>query len=347
MGNRRYAILNLTATSERGFDPTTAYRRAFTVAGGGTAELLMVGGGGGGGDADAGGGGGAGAVVLGTIALVPGNYDVIVGAGGLAAGQPGVPGTSDAGSYSPGHCGQHSRLRFPSGQIVTAVGGAGGNGIGGNFRVPSPLMVDWGLSFPLPAASCHSWNFGGGGAGTNAGIRAALTGSLPRYDSAPYNNVNVTEFKTSGHNYPDANGRRVGGGGGGAGGNAHANWGTGGFGRMVNWDGTEQWFGAGGGGAAYFSGVGSAPVRAAIAVATQNMVRQNGVGGGGAIHSARTPDSDPAYGPWVPTAGTPHTGSGGGGGCGHTNGFPSGAGIDNALWYNGGGSGIILLRYPQ
>jgi len=73
------------------------------------------------------------------------------------------------------------------------------------------------------------------------------------------------------------------------------------------------------------------------------MIRQNGVGGGGAIYAARTA----AGAPWAPTAGTKHTGSGGGGGCGHMNGFLASAGVNDALWYNGGGSGIILLRYPQ
>ena len=70
-------------------------------------------------------------------------------------------------------------------------------------------------------ASCESWNFGGGGAGptNNNNCNTALTGSRPRYSSDQLSNVNVTEYKNFGHNYPDAQGRQVGGGGGGAGGN--------------------------------------------------------------------------------------------------------------------------------
>ena len=67
-------------------DPTpTSPANAFTVQGRtGIAEVLLVGGGGGGGDGSAAGGaGGAGAVVIGNITLMPGQYRVAVGHGGI------------------------------------------------------------------------------------------------------------------------------------------------------------------------------------------------------------------------------------------------------------------------
>ena len=201
MDGSRYSILNFTANGRN-----VQYRRAFTVSGTGNAEILMVGGGGGGGDGNAaGGGGGAGAVLLGNLTLVPGDYNIIVGPGGRPAGEPG-----NNGENKPGYCGQHTRLQFPSGQTVTAYGGAGANGYMGPFRIDGATR-----------ASCESWNFGGGGAGpdNNHNSHTALTGSRPRYSSDQLSNVNVTEYKNFGHNYPDAQGRQVGGGGGGAGGN--------------------------------------------------------------------------------------------------------------------------------
>ena len=63
-----------------------------------------------------------------------------------------------------------------------------------------------------------------------------------------------------------------------------------------------------------------------------NIIRQNGIGGRGCIFTSRE---------HPPSPGAPHTGSGGGGGCDHDN----GGSVPNALFNNGGGSGIILLRY--
>ena len=134
----------------------------------------------------------------------------------------------------------------------------GGNGYQGTFA-----------SYPhFAGRNCQSFSAGGGGSGPDCGLEGcrnsgdsstpgrsqvarrwadySSAGQAPRY--ATVSGVHdLTEHLHEAHNYGDANGRHVGGGGGGAGGNAHANWGMGGFGKMVNWDGTERWYAAGGG----------------------------------------------------------------------------------------------------
>jgi len=101
---------------------------------------------------------------------------------------------------------------------------------------------------------------------------------------------------------------------------------------MVNLDGTERWFAAGGGGAAYRD---QTPTYFNVGSMASNIIRQNGIGGRGCIFTSRE---------HRPSPGAPHTGSGGGGGCDADNGVPAPNSRD-WLFNNGGGSGIIILRY--
>ena len=89
----------------------------FTVPGGLTARILLVGGGGAGGT-DCGGGGGAGGFVeVSDVALQAGTYTVEVGAGGQPAGS----------GYAGGNGGD-TVLTFGGAALYTAVGGGGGAG---------------------------------------------------------------------------------------------------------------------------------------------------------------------------------------------------------------------------
>ena len=148
----------------------TVASNGFVVTGRGAAEVFLIGGGGGGGDGNSGGGaGGAGALIIGNISLVPGQYRIAVGLGG-------GPTYGD----HEGACGHDTFVIFPNGHRITAVGGAGGSG----YNNPSQCTA----------------KSGGGGAGPTGRNRGSPVPKndwpgVPGYSSDSVAYVNVTEHR--------------------------------------------------------------------------------------------------------------------------------------------------------
>ena len=168
---------------------------AFSVFSAGDAEILLVAGGASGGVAR-GGGGGAGGVVLRTVSLAAGDYQVTIGSGGAGANP------SQFTSRVGGNAGQDSTLAGPSLATVTAVGGGGGGagessggtpgGDGGSGGGGSGAGSNSGdnIDKALPGAGTSDqgndggknplnvfWGSGGGGAGALGSAASGSTSS--------------------------------------------------------------------------------------------------------------------------------------------------------------------------
>ena len=189
-----------------------------------TIQALVVGGGGGGGTtgvatSDSGGGGGGGAVLFnGSMAITPGTYTVVVGAGGsnVVVGTTSRGGTGTLSSFNG----------------LSSAGGGGGGSAGTNISQPG---IDGG-----------SGASGGGGA---ANVSTSPSGAAGAGGSATQGNTGAAGVI----NYGAA--RTVGGGGGGSGtagssGTINANGGAGGNGTSTTIAGNiTATYGGGGGGA--------------------------------------------------------------------------------------------------
>lgn len=200
-----------------------------TVTGSGTAHVLVVGGGGGGG-AYAGGGGGGGEVVeAASVELTEGEYEIVVGAGGLGAT------TNDVASLvSPAENGGDSSAFG----LVAKGGGAGGG---------SYVLKDDGTGTTWINAG-----FSGGSGGGNNGERTDATGAK--------GSVTLADGTTNdgGKGSGNLNSYYTGGGGGGAGGAGLAYaaatdtsaelYPTGGVGVASSILDVETWYGGGGAG---------------------------------------------------------------------------------------------------
>lgn len=198
----------------------------FTVYHKGIIEYLLVGGGGGGGGWAGSGGGGGGGVVTGRTKILPGVYQIIVGAGGTSGNDIG-----DARNSSSG--------RPSSAFGVTAFGG----GVGG---CPFNVKISG-----MPEGYPEGYATGGGGYHANG-------------SPVPGNNTQLGKPGRNGQGFAGGNGNITiicGGGGGGAGGpggNAILNpdgatgfGGAGGIGVMSDITGQQIYYGGGGGGGAH------------------------------------------------------------------------------------------------
>ena len=267
--------------------------------GGGEVEYLVVAGGGSG-SAQYGGGGGAGGLRTNLsghplagdpVNVQPGNTTVVVGAGGVYATPPAMPGVAGGNSSI--------EPNSPETSIITATGGGGGGAPG---EQPNP----WGSGT-------------NGGPGGSGGGGAGRTGpNAPNYTGGAGNAGGFPAPTREGYDGGDgaAPGNRAGGGGGGAGGagtDGGPNAGPGGVGVQCLIAGNpspigtpgpsgDGWFAGGGGGGGYNVSAGS-----------------GGAGGGGAGRSS----------PTAGVPGTANTGGGGGGGFhpGATTGGNGGSGI--------------------
>ena len=281
----------------------------------GVISYLYVGGGGGGGQGAGdtygagGGGGGAGAFTTGTVSLVngAGTYTVVIGAGG----------SSDSVGQNTGIFNASTGTRFgsPYGSVVWANGGGYG---GGQGRSPG---------INVPGGSGPS---GGGGMGAYpAGSTNAGGAGSPQYNGGSSGSNSPNPFAS-----PFFSGGGGGGGSGAAGANGDAyNGGNGGTGTSSSITGSPVTYTGGGGGGAYTGHFGpEGPLR--VFGGTSGNGGTNGgpsgsPGGGGG--GGGTPRG------FAGTAGTPNTGGGGGGGASAF----AGSGGGN------GGSGVVILSYPN
>lgn len=158
-----------------------------------TVEYLIVAGGGGGSDGNAGGGGGgAGGFVEGSIQLSPGNYTVIVGAGGVGSTvQDGVGQNGANSSFANivavggGRGGGYVSPNGANGGSGGGGGGPNGPGQGGNATQTSP---QGGNGYGFSGAAYNGDGGGGGGAGGAAtnrnggpGRASTITGTSVAY----------------------------------------------------------------------------------------------------------------------------------------------------------------------
>lgn len=161
-----------------------------------TVEYLIVAGGGGGSDGNAGGGGGgAGGFVEGSIQLSPGNYTVVVGAGGVGSTvQDGVGQNGANSSFANivaiggGRGGGYVSPNGANGGSGGGGGGPQGPGQGGNATQTSPQGGNgYGFSGAAYMVNANDGGGGGGagGAATNRnggpGRASTITGSSVTY----------------------------------------------------------------------------------------------------------------------------------------------------------------------
>ena len=298
---------------------TTVGTTQFVVTGEGFVEVLVVAGGGsGGGGHQGGGGGGAGGLVYHSAkAVTTGSYTVTVGAGGAA---PRDYQSSSTGNYGETNNTQGARGSNSVFGDITALGGGGGNE---SFYTPSAFI---------------SGGSGGGGGDFYQGVRGhnQIGGAATQGNSGGglgYGNPGGSR----GPGGPTANedgshaGPHEGAGGGGAGGvptgGNSSSPSHGGIGRQYTqfaaWGSPAGWFAGGGGGGLYSGAAGTAPT--------------NPPGTGGAFGGGGRGAGGTSNGLIRSTAGVPNTGGGGGGGSGNN---------DGTWGWNGGGSGIVIVRYP-
>lgn len=195
----------------------------FYVLNGGEVDYLLVGGGGAGGQGTsttAGGGGGGGGVITGTKYIHAGNYEITIGAGGVAFDDTGDLRRTSSGNDTKGF------------NLIAYGGGAGGTTSTATNSRGSPFGGNGSYVGTNPLGT------GGGGSTTNAATAVAALGTL-------------------GWGYAGGNAviaSRVGGGGGGAGGvggvGDSLRAGAGGIGRLSNITGTPTYYGGGGAGGA-------------------------------------------------------------------------------------------------
>ena len=183
-------------------------------------DILIVAGGGGGGKSIGAGGGGGGVVYITNHTLIAGTYTISVGKGGIGQTIQNDQSTED---------GKNSTINLGSTNIITALGGATGQGqssayLGANNRT------------------------GGSGAG---GTRYKVTGSSATQKTGTTGISSTYGYGNNGGNSFDAPSYASGGGGGagGVGGNGSSTkGGDGGVGLQVNITGTNVYYAGGGGG---------------------------------------------------------------------------------------------------
>jgi hypothetical protein len=244
--------------------------------------------------------------------LASGNYTVTVGKGGDA---PRDYQSSASGNYGESNNTQGNRGDNSVFGDITALGGGGGNE---SFYTPSNFI---------------SGGSGGGGGDFYQGVRShnQIGGAATQGNSGGglgYGNPGGS--RGPGGPTPSEDGTHAGphegAGGGGAGGTStggnSSTPSNGGVGRQYTqfaaWGSPAGWF-AGGGGGGLYSG--------SQTPTNTNVGGYFGGGGKGAGGNSPVVRS---------TAGTPNTGGGGGGGSGNN---------DGTWGWNGGGSGIVVLRY--
>ncbi|KKP92726.1 MAG: hypothetical protein UR96_C0006G0002 [candidate division WS6 bacterium GW2011_GWC1_36_11] len=146
-------------------------------------EVLVVAGGGGGGGRHAGGGGGGGVRTSSNLAILTGNYDVTVGAGGTAGPYGGKGGnggdsifstiTSTGGGGGGGYTGVAGTVNGAAGGSGGGAAGAtslpGGNGVAGTGNTPSTTPPQ---GYNGGASGATNYDGGGGGGAGVAGSAA-------------------------------------------------------------------------------------------------------------------------------------------------------------------------------
>ena len=183
-------------------------------------DILVVAGGGGGGKSIGGGGGAGGLVYITNYTLMAGIYTISVGKGGIGQTQQHVQSTED---------GKNSTINLGSTNIITAIGGATGQG-------QSPAY--YGLNNRT----------GGSGAG---GTRWKPSGSSATQKTATTGISSTNGYGNNGGDYLDGSFFSSGGGGGAGniGGNGTSTkGGDGGNGLIINITGTNTYYAGGGGG---------------------------------------------------------------------------------------------------
>jgi hypothetical protein len=283
-----------------------------------SADVLVVGGGGGSATSDSGGGGAGGLIFFPSYPVTPsGTITVTVGCG--AGAIPAAP-NNPAGAMPNGNAGSDSIFGAPgdpglsTGGILTAKGGGGG----GSFSNPGS-----------PGAS-------GGGSGRDDGTTTNPSATQPTQPG----NSGAYGFGSAGGYSPGPDFSSGGGGGGagaagtngcGPGGGAsedNSPGGPGGIGKAYTIaDGTTPVYYAGGGGGSAYSANG----QIGIGIGGQ------GGGGNGAVR-----------GPYAPSLPTPFPTSGAAGQAGQANkgGGAGGTAANNSPEYgNGGGKGVVIVRY--
>jgi len=247
----------------------------FTITTRGRARFLMVGGGGAGGSRRGGGGGAGGFIELPATTLEPGEYTVVVGAGGTPSTAPGVGGDGGDSTLSlagtllyTAHGGGGGGYGNKDAGTVNSCGRAGGSGGGGG-----PPSTSGGAS---TAISPELGNPGGAGSGKAA----------DKFDSAAAGGGGAGGPGASGYWSDIASGpnRRQGG--------------NGGAGVASDITGAELWYAGGGGGSVWYDGNGG-----------YKGLGGSGVGGDGGGYTTEV-----NQGAVAPTPGADGTGSGGGGG---------------------------------
>ena len=173
-----YTLLSWTALSGT---------RTFTISVAGLFDVLMVGGGGGGGSGvgyggEGGGGGGAGQLIVETLYLPVGTYDVNVGAGGGqgVAGSIVFAGSSGFNLQPIGSAGEvkYEALGGVCGGSSWSGGKQGYNSGGASYRSGyggNPAVVPFGLYGFAGGSSNGSGNNGGGGGALGAGSQRTTT----------------------------------------------------------------------------------------------------------------------------------------------------------------------------
>jgi len=161
--------------------------RTFTISVAGLFDILMVGGGGGGGSGagyggEGGGGGGAGQVLINTLYLPVGTYDINVGAGGAEGVAGGIVfgGSSGFNLQPVGSAGtlKYEALGGVCGGSSWSGGKQGYNAGGASYRGGyggNPAIQSFGIYGSAGGSSNGSGNNGGGGGAGGAGSQRTIT----------------------------------------------------------------------------------------------------------------------------------------------------------------------------
>jgi hypothetical protein len=192
----------------------------FTIEKNAICDILVVGGGGGGGKSAGGGGGAGGLVYITNYTLIAGTYNISVGKGGIGQTLLDNQSTED---------GKNSTINLGNTNIITALGGATGQGQKSAFNGENNRT-------------------GGSGAG---GTRYKTIGSLATQKTATTGISSINGYGNKGGDYLD--GAFFSSGGGGGAGNIGGNGtstkgGDGGDGLEINITGTNVYYAGGGGG---------------------------------------------------------------------------------------------------
>mgnify|MGYP000267921640 CR=1 FL=1 len=207
-----------TFTHSGGSENQSIYN--FTIEKNALCDILVVGGGGGGGKSVGGGGGAGGLVYITNYTLIAGTYNISVGKGGIGQTLQNNQSTED---------GKNSTINLGSTNIITAVGGATGQGQSSAFYGENNRT-------------------GGSGAG---GTRYKTIGSLATQKTATTGISSIYGYGNKGGDYLDGAFHSSGGGGGAGniGGNGTSlKGGDGGDGLEINITGANVYYAGGGGG---------------------------------------------------------------------------------------------------